>query len=121
MQRIKTKQELKAALAARETELVITNKALAQKVWVAYKVKKYWSVFASVLGIGTAATLATGPLGFAAMTAAVTPIATTVAISTGVQVALIIAAVSIIAMMLNYNVEIVYCNKDGNLTLRYKK
>lgn len=121
MRTIKNQKQLKSAIEARETELFITDSSLAKKVWVAYTVRKYMPKFAAVLGAGAAVSLITGPVGLAATAAVATPVVGAAALSTGVEIALIIASLSVIAMLLRYNVAIEYAGKDGTVRLRFNK
>lgn len=121
MVQVKNEKELKAALTAKETLLHITDSKLAKKVWAAYKVKKYAPKLLAVVGVAATATVGTGPLGTAGMGAAATALVTAVSLSTGVQITLIVACVVILAILRDYNVEIIYADKEGNVSLKFNK
>jgi len=71
--------------------------------------------------VAAAATVTTGPLGVIGMGAAATTLVTAVSISTGVEIALIVAAVAILAILRDYNVEIECATKEGRVNLKFKK
>lgn len=117
MKTINNFSELKSALNTKETSLYVTDKELLKKMKVAMKAKRFAPAIVAATGLG-AASLIAGPVGWTATGFIATPTFGLAAISTGTSIALLIAAVTVIALVLNYNVEFEF---DGQtVKVKYK-
>ena len=118
MRKVNSFDELKEAIRARETVVEVTNKDLLKKIKVAQKVKKFAPAIIAATGLSTAALIA-GPVGIIGSSLVAAPVMAVAALSTGTTIALIVAAVTVIALFLEYNVEI-KANPDGTIEIHYK-